>query len=170
MAAARAAAPGLPLVLMSADAAAIDAALAGGAAAEKPLIHAATAANWQAMAEVAKKHGCPLAIKTEDGDLNGLAELSEQVRGAGVEDLVLDAGTSSLAGDLAAWTQLRRLALKKRPRGVGYPSSPSGGADVADRAGARTPAVGKYAGVVVLDHRCACGGVFAAHAAAECLH
>ena len=79
---------------MSDDPAAIDAALAGGAAAEKPLIHAATAANWQAMAEVAKKHGCPLVIRAEDGDLDGLAELSEQVRGAGVEDLVLDPGTT----------------------------------------------------------------------------
>ena len=153
VAAARAAAPGLPLVLMSADAAAIDAALAGGAAADKPLVHAATAANWQAMAEVAKKHGCPLAIKTEDGDLNGLAELSEQVRGAGVEDFVLDAGTSSLAGDLAAWTQLRRLALKKGARSLGYPlvavaTAPTWQAELV-RA---TQAVGKYAGVIILDH------------------
>ena len=72
----RAAAPDVPLVLMSTDAAAMDAALAGGAAAEKPLVHAATAANWQAMAEVAKKHGCPLAIRAEGGDLNGLAASS----------------------------------------------------------------------------------------------
>ncbi len=41
VAAARAAAPGLPLMLMSDDPAAIDAALAGGAAADKPLIYAA---------------------------------------------------------------------------------------------------------------------------------
>ena len=73
------------------------------------------------MAEVAKKHGCPLAIRAEDGDLSALAELSDEVRGAGVEDLVLDPGTAGLAGDLAAFTQLRRLALKKGARALGYP-------------------------------------------------
>ena len=121
VAAAHAAAPGLPMVLMSEDAAAIDAALSGGLAAEKPLIHAATAANWQAMADVAKKHGCPLAIKVDGGDLNGLAELSAQVTGAGVEDIVLDPGTTTLKADLTAFTQLRRLALKKGAKALGYP-------------------------------------------------
>ena len=153
VAVARAAAPGLPLVLMSADAAAIDAALAGGAAADKPLVHAATAANWQAMTEVAKKHGCPLAIRAEGGDVVALAELSEQVRGAGVEDVVLDAGTSTLPGDLIAFTQLRRLALKKGARALGFPifslsAAPTWQAELV-RA---TQAVAKYAGVVVLDH------------------
>jgi acetyl-CoA decarbonylase/synthase complex subunit gamma len=153
VAAARAAAPGLPLVLMSADAAAVDAALAGGAAAEKPLVHAATAANWQAMAEVAKKHGCPLAVKVEGGDLNGLLELSEQARGAGVEDLVLDPGAAGLAGDLAAFTQLRRLALKKGARALGFPiiavaTAPTWPAELMRAA----QAVAKYAGVVVVDH------------------
>jgi acetyl-CoA decarbonylase/synthase complex subunit gamma len=153
VAAARAAAPGLPLVLMSADPAAVEAALSGGAAAEKPLVHAATAANWQAMAEVAKKHGCPLVIKVEGGDLDGLLELSEQVRGAGVEDLVLDPGATSLAGDLAAFTQLRRLALKKGARALGFPiiavaAAPAWQAELV-RA---TQAVAKYAGVIVVDH------------------
>jgi acetyl-CoA decarbonylase/synthase complex subunit gamma len=153
VAAARAAVPGLPLVLMSEDAAAIDAALAGGAAAERPLVHAATSANWQAMAEVAKKHGCPLVIRVEGGDLSGLAELSEQVRGAGVEDIMLDPGTTSLAGDLAAFTQLRRLALKKGARALGFPivavaTSATWQAELV-RA---TQAVDKYAGVIIVDH------------------
>ncbi|HEY5388502.1 MAG TPA: acetyl-CoA decarbonylase/synthase complex subunit gamma, partial [Thermoleophilia bacterium] len=146
-------APGLPLVLMSADAAAIDAALAGGAAAEKPLIHAATTANWQAMAEVAKKHGAPLAIRAENGDLSTLAELSENVRGAGVEDLVLDPGTTTLQSDLSTFTQLRRLALKKGARGLGFPifALATGSTWEAELVRA-TQAVDKYAGVVVLDH------------------
>jgi acetyl-CoA decarbonylase/synthase complex subunit gamma len=152
VAAARAAAPGLPLVLMSTDAAAVDAALAAGAASDKPLVHAATASNWQAMAEAAKKHGCPLAIKVEGGDLGGLLELSEQVRGAGVEDLVLDPGTTTLAGDLAAFTQLRRLALKKGVRALGFPIMAVATAPAWPAALARaTQAVAKYAGVVVVD-------------------
>jgi acetyl-CoA decarbonylase/synthase, CODH/ACS complex subunit gamma len=151
--AARAAAPGLPLVLMSEDATAIDAALVAGAAADKPLIPAATAANWQAMAEVAKKHGCPLAIKAADGDLDGLLELSGQVTGAGVEDLVLDPGTTTLAGDLAASTQLRRLALKKGARALGYPIIAVATAPAWPNELARaTQAIAKYAGVVVVDN------------------
>jgi len=143
----------MPLVLMSGDAAAIDSALSGGAAADRPLVHAATSANWQAMAEVAKKHGVPLAIRAENGDISTLAELSENVRGAGVEDIVLDPGTSSLHSDLAAFTQLRRLALKKGARALGFPIfalavAPTWQAELA-RA---SQAVSKYAGVVVLDH------------------
>ncbi len=153
VAAARAAAPGLPLVLMSADAAAVDAALSGGAAADRPLVHAATAANWQAMAEVAKKHGCPLAIRAEGGDVSALAELSEQVRGAGVEDLVLDPGTGSLPADLSAFTQLRRLALKKGVRALGFPLfALAAGPTWQTELVRATQAVAKYAGVVVLDH------------------
>jgi len=153
VAAAGAAAPGLPLVLISGDAAAIDAALSGGAAADRPLVHAATAANWQAMADVAKKHGCPLAIRAEAGDLAGLVDLSENVRGAGVEDLVLDPGTAGLAGDLAAFTQLRRLALKKGARALGYPIvAVAGGATWQAELARATQAVAKYAGVVIIDH------------------
>ena len=153
VAAARAAAPGLPLVLMSGDAAAIGAALSGGAAAERPLVHAAAGTGWQAMAEVAAKHGCPLAVRTEGGDVSALAELSASASGAGVEDLVLDPGTTSLAGDLAAFTQLRRLALKKGARALGYPIFADAGGPTWQAELARaTQAVAKYAGVVVIDH------------------
>jgi acetyl-CoA decarbonylase/synthase complex subunit gamma len=146
-------AAGMPLVLMSGDAAAIDAALSGGAAAEKPLVHAATTANWQAMAEVAKKHGCPLAIRAAAGDVVGLAELSENVRGAGVDDLLLDPGTTGLGGDLVAFTQLRRLALKKGARALGFPIVADSAAATWQAELARaTQAVAKYAGVVIIDH------------------
>ena len=149
----QAAAPGLPLILESDDAAAIDAALAAGAAAEKPLIRAATTANWEAMAAVAKKHGCPLAIRSENGDLSTLAELSESVRGAGVDDLILDPGTTSLSGDVAAFTQLRRLALKKGARALGFPIMTDAAAPTWQAELVRAnQAIAKYAGIVVLDH------------------
>ena len=105
------------------------------------------------MAAVAMKHGCPLVIRAEGGDLSALDELSGQVSGAGVESVVLDPGTTSLAGDLAAFTQLRRLALKKGARSLGYPlvavaTAPTWQAELV-RA---TQAVGKYAGVIIVDH------------------
>jgi acetyl-CoA decarbonylase/synthase, CODH/ACS complex subunit gamma len=153
VAAARAAAPGLPLVLMSDDPVALDAALVTGAAADRPLIHAATAASWEAMAALAKKHACPLAIRVEGGDPSALAELSDSVRGAGVDDLILDAGTATLAADLAAFTQLRRLALKKGARALGFPIlAVSAAASWQGELVRATQAICKYAGIVVIDH------------------
>ena len=151
-AAATAAAADVPLVLLCEDATAMGAALAEVAPA-RPLLHAATAANWQAMAALAKQHGCPLAIRADDGDLEALARLSEDVRGAGVEDLVLDPGTRRLGDSLAAFTQLRRLALKKSFRPFGFPLIAfAGGETVEDQTVLATQAIAKYAGLVVLDH------------------
>jgi acetyl-CoA decarbonylase/synthase, CODH/ACS complex subunit gamma len=153
VAAARAAAPGLPLVLMSENAEAVAEGLAAGAAAEKPLIHAATQTDWQAMAAVAKSHGCPLVLRVEGGDLDALEALSESVRSAGVEDLMLDPGASGVAGDLAVFTQLRRLALKKGRRSLGYPIVAVAAEPSWPREAARAAqAIAKYAGVVIVDH------------------
>jgi acetyl-CoA decarbonylase/synthase complex subunit gamma len=151
-AAATAAAAEMPLVLLCEDAAAMGAALAEVGPA-RPLLHAATAANWQPMAELAKQHGCPLVIRADNGDLEALAQLSEDVRGAGVEDLVLDPGTCRLGDSLTAFTQLRRLALKKSFRPFGFPliafaSAPT----LAEQTVLATQAIAKYAGLVVLDH------------------
>jgi acetyl-CoA decarbonylase/synthase, CODH/ACS complex subunit gamma len=152
VAAARAAAPGLPLVLLSGDAAALDAALSGGAAADKPLVGPATAADWEAMAKVAAAHGCALIVAAQGGDLDVLARLSQQVSGAGVEDQVLDPGAATLAGDLAAFTQLRRLALKKNKRALGHPLYAAARASTPLGELARAAqAIAKYAGVIVLD-------------------
>jgi acetyl-CoA decarbonylase/synthase complex subunit gamma len=151
VAVARSAAPGLPLVLMSTDPAAVGAAL-DEAGADRPLVHAATAANWQAMAEQAKKHSCPLAVRAEGGDLAALADLAAQVQDAGVDDIVLDPGTSDPAGMLAAFTQLRRLALKKNYRPLGFPIIAFVGAGSAEeQAAMAAEAITKYAGVIVLD-------------------
>jgi acetyl-CoA decarbonylase/synthase, CODH/ACS complex subunit gamma len=151
VAAVRQAAPGVPLLLLG-DAAGLEAALAG-AAAERPLIGAATAADWQAKAALAVKHSCPLLVRAEGGDVQALADVAEQVHGAGVEDIVLDPGTRDLGGSLAAFTKLRRLALKKGARVVGYPLAAFAGAEtIEEEAALAAQAVAKYAGVIVLDH------------------
>ena len=53
--------------------------------------------------------------------LDGLAELTEKLVAAGVEDLVLDPAVRTFGASLTALTQLRRLALKKNFRPLGYP-------------------------------------------------
>jgi acetyl-CoA decarbonylase/synthase complex subunit gamma len=136
-----------PLILMTHDPALAEAGLKTmpdtGA-----LLWAATAENWQAMAKLAVQYKVPLAVQANDGDLNALAALAGQVKEAGVEDIVLDPGVCSYAGTLARATQLRRLAIKKNERAVGYPTISFAGDD-ALLAGQH---IAKYGGFIVLDN------------------
>lgn len=143
----------LPLVLMAKDPAAMKAALAKTSG-SKPLVYAADKDNWQAMVELAKEHGAPLTVY-EPGGLTPLANLVEQVKEAGVEDIVLDPGARTPAESLSAFTQLRRLALKKNFRPLGYPyiSFPGEGANSeAEEVMLAAQHIAKYGGFIVLDH------------------
>ncbi|MEI8242556.1 MAG: acetyl-CoA decarbonylase/synthase complex subunit gamma [bacterium] len=108
----------LPLVLMSAQAAHLDAALAT-CADKKPLIHAATAETIDAFVTLARKHNCPLAVSAPDPD--AAVPLIEKIRAAGIQDLVLDVTGPGVAVTLQSLTAVRRLALKKNLRVLGYP-------------------------------------------------
>jgi acetyl-CoA decarbonylase/synthase complex subunit gamma len=135
-----------PLILMAEAPATAEAGLKA-AAGTQSLLWAATPHNWEAMAKLAAQYKVPLAVRVEGGDLNALGELAEKVKGAGVEDVVLDPGVRDYQGSLSTFTQLRRLALKKNERKVGYPMIAFAGED-AVLAGQH---IAKYAGFVVLD-------------------
>jgi acetyl-CoA decarbonylase/synthase complex subunit gamma len=142
----------LPFVLMSGDMAALEAALdvEGG---HRPVLYAATADNWEAMAGLAKGKQVSLAIRSKDG-LDELADLTTKLGDAGIEDLVLDPGSRDLAGSLAQVTQLRRLALKKNFRALGHPiiAFPGELADTEEgEIVAATQFIAKYAGIIVVD-------------------
>lgn len=143
----------LPLVLMSNDPACMSAALEK-VATGKPLIYAATKDNSDKMVELALKYGCPLAVYASDG-LSELAELTEKVSSGGVEDIVIDPGARDFAQSLTTLTQLRRLALRKSFRPLGYPIITFPGEAAASPeeevllAGQQ---IAKYAGIIVLDH------------------
>jgi acetyl-CoA decarbonylase/synthase complex subunit gamma len=142
----------LPFVLMSDDAGALKAAMAveGG---KGSLLYAATPENWEAVVAVAKEFKAPVAVRAEG--LQALAELTEQVKGAGVEDMLLDPGSRSLGASLSDLTQLRRLALKKNLRTLGYPiiTFPGEGAETEEEEIVlASQHIAKYAGLVVMDH------------------
>jgi|DewCreStandDraft_1066081.scaffolds.fasta_scaffold02675_4 acetyl-CoA decarbonylase/synthase complex subunit gamma len=143
----------LNLILLSADPATAEAGLQAGAHGGAPLqghgclLWAANPDNWEAMAKLAAHYRVPLVVTAAPGDLGALAALADQVKGAGVEDLVLDPGTRGYADSLAAFTQLRRLALKKNERRVGYPILAFAGDDPI-LAGQH---IAKYAGFIILD-------------------
>jgi len=144
----------LPLILMSESPAAIQAALdnVGDSA---PLIHGANADNYLEMATLSLEYKSPLAVKVEDGDLSALASLTKEIQQLGVKDIVLDPGTRGMADSLAALTQLRRLAIKKNFRPLGFPiiTFPGEGADtIEDEVLLAAQHIAKYAGFIVLDH------------------
>ncbi len=148
-----AAAVKMPLILIASDKAMMEAGLAASAGIT-PLLYAADESNWQAMAELAKAKKAPLVLKGK-GDLQALANLADQVKQAGLEDLVLDLGVRDFAGSLQLATQIRRLAIKQTQRAVGFPliTFPGEGPDGAELEGALAAQhIAKYGGFIVLDH------------------
>ncbi|MGC9333358.1 MAG: acetyl-CoA decarbonylase/synthase complex subunit gamma [Anaerolineae bacterium] len=143
----------LPFVLLSESVEALNAALAVEGD-HKPLLYAATVDNWEAMADLAKGKSVSLAVCSKNG-LDELADLTTKLGDAGIEDLVLDPGSRDLTESLAQMTQLRRLALKKGFRALGYPIIAFPG-EVADTEEgeivAATQFISKYAGIIVMDH------------------
>ncbi len=140
---------GRPLILMTEDPEKMKAA-ATPLKDDRPLLYGATAANAEAMAAVAKELGCALGVKAKD--LDEAAELTQTIKKAGVEDMVVDPGSKDAREALNDFTQMRRLAIKKNFRPLGYP--PIYFAREEDRdlhLAEATTAMAKYAGIVVMD-------------------
>jgi acetyl-CoA decarbonylase/synthase complex subunit gamma len=150
---AQAVAVGLPVILISDTPAALEAGLEA-AQGQSPLIYAAKDGNWEAMAALAVQYKVPLAVQGT-GDLSALAAMTQKLDAKGVKDLVLDPGTRGWDDSLSAFTQLRRLALKKNLRALGFPiiAFPGEGAiDADDEALLAAQCVSKYVGYIVLEH------------------
>ncbi|MCL5037074.1 MAG: acetyl-CoA decarbonylase/synthase complex subunit gamma [Chloroflexi bacterium] len=141
--------PEYPMILITSDPAAMEAALEK-AGSNRPLIYAADESNWEKMCELAKKYSCPLVVKAKG--LEALGALVEKVKGAGVADIILDSEPENLHEALRDQVQVRRLALKKNNRTYGYPTIAFCGGDDIEMQAARASAfIDKYAGVIVLD-------------------
>ncbi len=86
----------------------------------KPLIYAATKENADVMANLAKENSCPLAARAEN--LSELAELTETLTKAGVQDLVLDPGSRKVRDAFEDEVIVRTSALVKKFRPLGFPT------------------------------------------------
>jgi acetyl-CoA decarbonylase/synthase complex subunit gamma len=140
-----------PVILMTRDEAVAKAgikALQG----EIPLLYGADSKNWEAFADLAKENKAALGLVT--GSLAETAELTDKIKAKGVEDLVIDPGGRDLGAGLAIGTTVRRLAIKKNFRALGYPviSFPGDVGDPGLEAVHAAQAITKYAGFIVLDH------------------
>ena len=138
-----------PLMLIGDDAAALDSSLSL-LAGESTLIYAADASNFEALADVAKKHKASLVVKADT--LDDIADLTQKVQAKGVEDMVLDLGGKNLGEWLARSTQVRRLALKKNFKPLGYPTIFFAAQNGLEKEAIyASQAIAKYAGFVVID-------------------
>ncbi len=87
---------------------------------KKPLIYGANADSWEAFANIAKDKSCPMTISAPT--LEELADLTEKIKGAGVTDIVLNQVSESTKEILQGLTKIRRAALKKAFRQLGFPA------------------------------------------------
>jgi acetyl-CoA decarbonylase/synthase, CODH/ACS complex subunit gamma len=141
-----------PLMLIGNDAAALDSSLSL-LTGESTLIYAADSSNYEALADIAKKHKASLVVKADT--LDDLADLTQKVQARGVEDMVLDPSTGSgqrLGVALERATQIRRLALKSNFKPLGYPTIFFAAQNGLDKEAVyASQAIAKYAGFVVID-------------------
>ncbi len=115
-----------------------------------PLLAGATAKTAESMAKIARENGCPLVVKAES--IEALADLSEKVKGLGVEDIVLSLEGLSLRDQLYNASRMRVLSLKKIFRPLGYPTMSfvrDGDGDT--QAATAISLICKYSSIVVVD-------------------
>jgi acetyl-CoA decarbonylase/synthase complex subunit gamma len=115
-----------------------------------PLLASATPDTAEEMSKIAKENGCPIVAKA--GSFDALAELTEKIKAAGVEDIVLNLQSPNLQSQLLNLSKMRALALKKVFRPLGYPSiSYATDGDTDTQVASAISLICKYAGIVVLD-------------------
>lgn len=98
-------------------------ALAAGAAKVadvRPLLASATGKTADEIAKIAKENNCPVVAQAES--VEALAELTEKIKAAGVEDIVLLLKGSSTKDELYGLSKMRAVALKKTFRPLGCPT------------------------------------------------
>ncbi len=150
----------VPLILIAQDPAVMEAGLSavGDSQPEvQPLIYGATGETWESFADLAQEYEAPMALRAES--LSALADLTQKVKEAGVEQIVLDPGVRDLKSMLALNTLIRRMAIEETFRPLGFPlinfPSECAAESSADDEGmvsiAATQAISKYGGFVVLD-------------------
>lgn len=138
------------IVLMSGDTTALAGALKL-LVNKRPLIYAATFQNVTDLATIAKESSCPLAVRSDS--LDGLPELTKKANEMGVADIIIDVNTKNQeAKVIAELTQIRRQALKKANRPLGYPTiavmDTLNSYEEVIRAG---DYIAKYAGIILLN-------------------
>jgi len=111
-------APAVPVIINTENPAAAEAAVKLFAG-KKPIIYGANSANAEAMAAVAKANNAILGVAAKG--LDELTVLTEKIKSLGVEDMVIDSGARTAKEIIEHNTLIRRAAVKKNFKPLGYP-------------------------------------------------
>lgn len=116
---------------------------------KNPLVYGITADNIAESVKLAQEFKVPFVVLSSD--LDKIANLTQELNKQGVNDLVLDTGKKPIAEKIWDLTQVRRQALKKSNRSLGYPTlvvvESNDPYEEALKAGTY---ITKYAGIVLL--------------------
>lgn len=135
-------------ILTCSDAYALEKAL-DVCASDVPLIYGANSDNYDTIANIAKKYDCPVVVYAST--LDELSSLSEKV-GAITKKIVLSTTSNELVQTLADLTQIRRQAIRKKVRPLGYPSLACVcGKDPYAQVADASVFISKYGSIVVMD-------------------
>jgi acetyl-CoA decarbonylase/synthase complex subunit gamma len=111
-------APGVPVIINTGNPQAAEVAIKIFAG-KRPVLYGADASNAEAMAAIAKNNKAILGVVANG--LDELVTLTEKVKGLGVEDMVIDSGARKAKDIIEHNTLIRRAAVKKNFKPLGYP-------------------------------------------------
>ena len=114
-----------------------------------PLIYRATKDNFASIALLAKDYKASLVVS--DPDLDMLSDLTRKINEQGAGELILETGVKALSEKIWDLTQIRRQALKKSNRALGYPTlAVIDEEDPYEEAMEAATCISKYAGIVLM--------------------
>ena len=117
-----------------------------------PLVYSVTKDNITQVSELAKEFKVPLVVSAPD--LETLSTLSKELSSKGVTDLVLDTGPKPIAEKTWDLTQIRRQALKKSNRSLGFPVlAIVENKDPYEEAQEVATYISKYANIILIDRK-----------------
>jgi len=117
----------------------------------KPLVYPITQDNLEAAIDKLKELGVPAGVKGES--IETVVSVSSALKDAGIEEMILDPGSKNMLAGIRDQTLIRRAALKKGFRPLGYPTIAFPCFMYPDRFKETVAAAAlmtKYAGIVVL--------------------
>ncbi len=149
-------APDVPVILCSENPGAAEATVKLFAD-KKPILYGANSGNAEAMANIAKNYKAILGVTASassasgGGGLDELSTLTEKIKSLGVQDIVIDSGARKAIDILKDNTLIRRAAIKKNFKPLGYPIITFAiREDSLMEALIGTIAVAKYSSIIVL--------------------
>lgn len=114
-------APDLPLIICTSNPDAAESTLKLYVG-KNSILYGVNSENIEEMSNIAKKFNAILGIKpSKFGDLEELSTLTEKVKSTGVSDMVIDSGGRTAKEILEHNTLIRRSAIKKNFKPLGYP-------------------------------------------------